>query len=86
MSIKNLNVSWNGFGNEGSLAMAEALKFNSTVQWLDMSNNRIMDEGALLLSKGLEVNDSLKVLKVRWLSGCWCSGRHLNFQVVGEEL
>ena len=67
MSIKNLNVSWNGFGNEGSLAMAEALKFNSTVQWLDMSNNRIMDEGALLLSKGLEVNDSLKVLKVRWL-------------------
>ena len=64
LSIKRLDVSWNGFGNEGSLAMAEALKFNSTLQWLDMSNNRIADEGALLISKGLEVNDSLKILKV----------------------
>lgn len=64
LSIKRLNLSWNGFGNEGALAMAEALKFNSTLQWLDMSNNRVTNEGAFMLAKGVEINDSIKVLKV----------------------
>lgn len=62
--MKKLNLSWNGFGDEGALAMAEALKFNSSVEWIDLSNNRITDEGALVLSKGLEVNDVLKTLMV----------------------
>lgn len=44
--------------------MAEALKFNSTLQWLDMSNNRVTNEGAFMLAKGVEINDSIKVLKV----------------------
>lgn len=64
LSIKQLDLSWNGFGNEGALAMAETLKFNGTLLELDMSNNRITNEGAAVMSKGLEVNDSLKLLKV----------------------
>ncbi|PIK52516.1 hypothetical protein BSL78_10614 [Apostichopus japonicus] len=64
ISLKKLDLSWNGFGDEGALAMAEALKFNSSVEWIDLSNNRVTDEGALVLSKGIEVNDVLKTLKL----------------------
>lgn len=64
MTLKHLDLSWNGFGNEGALALGEALKFNNTLVYLDLSNNRISDEGVGMLCRGLEANDTLRTLKV----------------------
>lgn len=64
MTLKHLDLSWNGFGNEGALALGEALKFNNTLVYLDLSNNRIGDEGVGMLCRGLEANDTLRTLKV----------------------
>lgn len=70
LTIKSLDLSWNGFGNEGVLALGEALKFNSTLLYLDLSSNRVTNEGAGMLCKGLEANDTLKVLKVKEKMEC----------------
>lgn len=37
ITLKSLNVAWNGFGNDGALAMGEALKVNSTLLELDLT-------------------------------------------------
>ena len=65
VTLKYLDLSWNGFGNEGALALGEALKFNNTLVHLDLNNNRITNEGVGSLCKGLEANDTLRVLLVR---------------------
>lgn len=62
--LKRLDLSWNGFGNEGALALGEALKFNNTLVHLNLNNNRITNEGVGMLCRGLQVNDTLRVLKV----------------------
>ena len=36
MGLKILDLSWNGFGNEGAQAIGEALKFNGSLQELDI--------------------------------------------------
>lgn len=64
VTLKHLDLSWNGFGNEGALALGEALKFNNTLVYLDLSKNRISDEGVGMLCRGLEANDTLRTLKV----------------------
>lgn len=65
--LKHLDLSWNGFGNEGALAMGEALKFNNTLVHLNLNNNRLTNEGVGMLCKGLEFNDTLRVLLVGWI-------------------
>lgn len=64
MGLKHLDLSWNGFGNEGALALGEALKFNTTLVHLNLNNNRITNEGVGMLSRGLEHNDTLQILQV----------------------
>lgn len=64
MSVKHLDLSWNGFGNEGALALGEALKFNNTLVHLNLNNNRITNEGIGMLCRGLEHNDTLQILQV----------------------
>lgn len=64
MGLKHLDLSWNGFGNEGALALGEALKFNNTLVHLNLNNNRITNEGVGMLSRGLEHNDTLQILQV----------------------
>lgn len=64
MMLKHLDLSWNGFGNEGALAMGEALKFNNTLVHLNLNNNRLTNEGVAMLCRGLEFNDTLRVLLV----------------------
>lgn len=65
VALKILNLSWNGIGNEGALALGEALKVNNVLVHLDISNNQINNEGAKKLCRGLEVNGKLKILKVK---------------------
>lgn len=62
--LKHLDLSWNGFGNEGALALGEALKFNNTLVQLNLNNNRLTDEGVSMLCRGLEFNDTVRVLWV----------------------
>jgi hypothetical protein len=37
ITLKILNLAWNGFGNDGALAMGEALKVNSSLLDLDLT-------------------------------------------------
>lgn len=62
--VKHLDLSWNGFGNEGALAMGEALKYNNSLVHLNFNNNCITNEGVSMLCRGLEYNDTLRVLLV----------------------
>lgn len=64
MMLKHLDLSWNGFGNEGALALGEALKFNNTLVSLSLNNNRLTNEGVTMLCRGLEFNNTLQVLQV----------------------
>lgn len=64
MGLKHLDLSWNGFGNEGALALGEALKFNNTLVHLNLNNNRLTNEGVGMLCRGLEHNDTLQILQV----------------------
>lgn len=36
--MKKINLSWNGFGLDGSLALGDALKGNSVLQELDITS------------------------------------------------
>lgn len=45
ITIRNLDLSWNGFSDEGAAAMAEVIKANNTMTNLDISHNRISSEG-----------------------------------------
>lgn len=44
--------------------MGESLKFNNTLVYLNLNNNRITNEGVTMLCRGLEFNDTLRVLLV----------------------
>uniref|UniRef100_A0A8C8WHR9 Uncharacterized protein n=1 Tax=Panthera leo TaxID=9689 RepID=A0A8C8WHR9_PANLE len=57
----------NGFGNEGATALGEVLRLNNSLVYIDISSNDISNEGVIKISKGLEFNESLKVLKVKSL-------------------
>jgi len=58
-----LDLSWNGFADDGAAAVGDSLRENNTLLELDLSNNRISTKGALRLSEGLKVNDTLKILR-----------------------
>ena len=62
--LKELYLHWNGFGVEGAKAMGHALKHNQCLEELDLSHNRIPEEGAMYLASGIVVNDQLRALKV----------------------
>jgi Ran GTPase-activating protein (RanGAP) involved in mRNA processing and transport len=57
---------------EGALAIAEALKLNSSLTTLDLGYNEIGIEGAFAIAEGLKVNSSLSTL-------------HLHGNDVGKE-
>ena len=60
--MRSLDISFNGFGNEGAAAIGDALKTNSTLTFLYMRSNHIHVAGTLALGKGLEPNDTLQHL------------------------
>ena len=54
----------NGLAEDGAIAIGHALLHNQSLEELDISNNRINDNGAEALAKGLKGNETLKLLKV----------------------
>ena len=64
MGLRKLNLSWNGFGQAGCLALGQALKENRTLKELDIASNRLTVEAVGGLMKGLQENDGLNILRV----------------------
>jgi len=63
-NLVKLDVSWNGFAFEGSVAMAYALKQNTTLTDLNMSSNRIHPPALWELWKGVTENKTLRKISV----------------------
>ena len=62
--LSSLDLSWNGFCEDGGLALADALVFNTNLKELDISSNRLTLAVATRLAKALSTNEVLEVLKV----------------------
>ena len=60
-----INLSWNGFADDGAAVLAKALASNETLLQLDVSCNRISTDGLVLLAEGIKANRRLTVLKVQ---------------------
>lgn len=58
------NLSWNGFGSRGGLALADALTQNEALTEIDVSGNRIDGETAEKIVKAASRNDLLQVIRV----------------------
>lgn len=65
-----LNLSWNGLGEKGGIALADALLANSTLTELNISANRLNYNVAVKFAKILAANEALEVLEVN-LTGHW---------------
>jgi hypothetical protein len=62
-----LRLGWNSLGPKGGRALAEGLKYSSTLQQLLLPWSGIGDAGASHIAKALESNSSVRLLD---LSGC----------------
>lgn len=77
-TLKQLQLSWNGFSRMESESLGQALRQNNTLMVLDLRSNRIDDQAVTLLCQGLATNDTLRVLKVSelkvesWSTGSLC--------------
>ena len=63
-SLTVVDLSYNGLGDSGALALSRCLRRNVQLTNLDITNNRISAVGAKLLASGLRNNGVLNVLKV----------------------
>jgi hypothetical protein len=66
-----LRMGWNTLGPKGGRALAEGLKYSSTLQQLLLPWSGIGDAGASHIAKALESNSSVRLLD---LSGCQVRG------------
>ena len=67
--LRVLNLSMNGLGNDRLFAVADIIKNAPKITHLDVTYNRIGKPGAQVIGKALEVNEVLKVFKVKMQ--CW---------------
>lgn len=64
-SLKTLSLEWNNISDNLGV-FAESLYRNSSLQILDLRNNRIGSEGAGFIAKILENNTSIQKIDLRW--------------------
>lgn len=62
--MTTINLAYNGLSIPGALAMSTALYSNDILIDLDLTCNRIFDEGVVAIGKALLVNETLSKLKV----------------------
>lgn len=60
-----LDLSWNGLGEKGGIAIADALLLNSTLTELNISANRLNNAVAQKLAKVIAGSEALQILEVR---------------------
>ena len=63
ITLRKLDLSWNGFGCLGAVEIANALK-SCALTSLDLSCNRIGKEGFAALTKAMNGEEELKILRV----------------------
>jgi len=63
-SLLELNVSGNGFGNKGAIALGKALQTNKTLRTLTWDDNGVTYPGFVGFKVGLERNRSLKAMPI----------------------
>ena len=63
-TLKILTLTMNGLSSKGARSLGDALLTNCTLAHLDVSANRIHDDGAIALARGLAHNDTLETLVV----------------------
>lgn len=62
VGLKEINLAWNGFEDEGALTLGLALRANGTLEHMDLTCNRITGKGLHALATALSANDSLRTL------------------------
>ncbi len=65
-NMESLNLSNKNIGNEGVIAIAEALKENQIITTLDLHNNFIGPEAATALAEVFKVNSTITMVNLRW--------------------
>lgn len=89
--LKVCCLAYNGLGEEGGLAMAEALCHNSVLRELDLTGNRISEGCISNIAKALLVNESLQILRVRNLIcitshfACWRGGKKKKKEIASAS-
>ena len=63
-TLMRLDLSWNGFGYDGCVALACMLRSNTSLLELNVESNRIHPPALFELVKGLVQNRTLELLKV----------------------
>ena len=66
-TLKNLNLSHNYIGNEGCFMIGESFKENKSLIDINLSENNILDEGAIYLANNLrnEINKKIKKINLK---------------------
>ncbi|KAL0240076.1 hypothetical protein GEMRC1_010183 [Eukaryota sp. GEM-RC1] len=62
--VSTINLDSNSIGNEGAIAIAEALKVNSSLSTINLYSNSIGNEGAIAIAEALKVNSSLSTINL----------------------
>ena len=70
-TLTHVYLGWNGFHLDGCNGLSEALAANTSIQHLDLTNNRIGPESLMMLCQGLKRNTQLQSLNVS--EGLKCS-------------
>ena len=61
---QSLDLIWNKIGDEGAAEIAEALKKNDTLTYLNLYNNNIGAEGAKALATAMKENKNIKLTEI----------------------
>jgi Ran GTPase-activating protein (RanGAP) involved in mRNA processing and transport len=61
-TLLRLDLSWNGIGDSGAAAIAEALKVNSNLQKLILFSNEVGSSGAAAIARALMRHSTLRQL------------------------
>ena len=65
VSMQHVSLEWNQLGDAGVVSLASALPTCRVVE-LDLRNNNVQSAGAKALARAIMMNESIKVLDIRW--------------------
>lgn len=66
MCLREVNIVWNGFLDDGVVVIQEVLMYNQIFKVLDIGSNCIINKGVVLIVRILKMNKILEVLKIGW--------------------
>ena len=63
--MSSISLAYNGLCITGARAMGDCLQINEILTDLDLTSNRMFDEGVAFIAKALHTNETLKKLRVK---------------------